>query len=138
VSYVTVHYGTGLFYCQPSPFGECLITVPCPSVGLASIYATYTGYGRSYRSPISHVTVAAVTLSSIEVAAQRALTVTVCGGVSQSIARANFGGKNFQTHLNRAGSGVIRVSLPTTPGTYLLTVQDAGVSLKKATVHVHG
>jgi hypothetical protein len=134
---VMVHFGARNFYCQPSPFGECLITAPSPSVGFTSIYATYTGYGRSYRSPTSHAAVAAVTFSSSNVAAKRAITVTVRGGVSQSIARAYLGGKNFQTHLDRAGSGAIRVFAPTTRGTYLLTVQDAGVSLKKLTVHVH-
>ena len=135
---VTVHFGARNFYCQPSLFGECLITVPGPSVGFTSIYATYTGYGRSYRSPTSHVTVASVTLSSMKVAAQRAITVTVRGGVSSSIASAYFGGKSFPTHLDRSGSGAIRVFLPTALGTYVLTVQDAGVSFKKVTVHVHG
>jgi hypothetical protein len=56
-SMITVHFGANLTYCHPSPFGECLITVSNPSVGPASIYATYTGYGRSYRSPTFHVTV---------------------------------------------------------------------------------
>jgi hypothetical protein len=135
---VTVHFGARLFYCQPSPFGECLITVPSPSVGSTSIYATYTGYGRSYRSPTSHLTVATVTLSSSNVAAQRAITVTVRGGVSSSIARAYIGGKSFPTHLDRSGSGAIRVFLPAALGTYVLTVQDVGVSLNKVTVHVHG
>ena len=69
---------------------------------------------------------------------QRAITVTVRGGVSSSIASAYFGGKDFQTHLDRSGSGAIRVFSPNTLGRYVLTVQDAGVSLKKATVHVHG
>jgi hypothetical protein len=58
-SMVSVHFGASLFYCHPSPFGECLVTVPNPTVGPASIYATYTGYGRSYRSPMFHVTVTA-------------------------------------------------------------------------------
>ncbi len=52
--------------------------------------------------------------------------------------RAYFGGKDFQTQLDRSGSGAIRVFSPTTPGTYVLTVQDAGVRLNKVTVHVHG
>jgi hypothetical protein len=56
-SLIAVHFGARLTYCRPSPFGECLITVSNPSVGPGSIYATYTGYGRSYRSPVSHVTV---------------------------------------------------------------------------------
>ena len=56
-SMITVHFGASLTYCHPSPFGECLITVTNPSVGPVSIYATYTGYGRSYRSPSFHVTV---------------------------------------------------------------------------------
>jgi hypothetical protein len=56
-SEVAVHFGTQLFYCRPSPFGECLITVPDPSLGPSAIYATYTGYGRSYQSPTFRVTV---------------------------------------------------------------------------------
>ena len=56
-SVITVHFGARVVYCHSNPFGECLITIPNPSVGSTSIYATYTGYGRSYRSPTSHVTV---------------------------------------------------------------------------------
>jgi hypothetical protein len=56
-SFVTVHFGARLTRCRPSPFGECLITVVNPSDGPASIYATYTGYGVSYRSPTARVTV---------------------------------------------------------------------------------
>jgi hypothetical protein len=56
-STVTVHFGSRLTYCRPNPFGECLITVPNPPIGPATIYATYTGYGRSYRSPNDLVTV---------------------------------------------------------------------------------
>jgi len=56
-SVITVHFGARLFYCSPNPFGECLITITNPTVGPASIYATYSGYGRSYRSPTSHVTI---------------------------------------------------------------------------------
>lgn len=57
VTTITVHFGASLFYCRPNPFGECLITVPDPQVGLIPIYATYTGYGRSYVSATSHVTI---------------------------------------------------------------------------------
>ncbi|MGD0054573.1 MAG: fibronectin type III domain-containing protein [Acidimicrobiales bacterium] len=56
-SSITVHVGARLILCRPSPFGECLITVANPGVGPSLIFATYTGYGRSYRSPVSHVTV---------------------------------------------------------------------------------
>jgi len=56
-SMITVHFGASLTYCHPSPFGECLITLSNPNVGPTSIYATYSGYGRSYRSPTFHVTV---------------------------------------------------------------------------------
>ena len=56
-SAITVHFGTRLSYCHPNPFGECLITIPNPPLGRASIFATYTGYGRSYRSPTSLVTI---------------------------------------------------------------------------------
>jgi hypothetical protein len=54
---ITVHFGAQLSYCRASPFGECLITVSNPSVGPALVYATYTGYGRFFRSPTSRVTV---------------------------------------------------------------------------------
>jgi hypothetical protein len=50
-SLVTVHFGTRVAFCRPNPFGECLVTIPNPQLGPATIYATYTGYGRSYRSP---------------------------------------------------------------------------------------
>jgi hypothetical protein len=56
-SEITVHFGTELLHCRPSPFGECLVTVASPTVGPAAIYATYTGYGRSYQSPVFRVTV---------------------------------------------------------------------------------
>lgn len=56
-SVVTVHFGTTLAHCRPNPFGECLVTISNPPVGVAPIFATYTGYGRSYTSPISHVTI---------------------------------------------------------------------------------
>lgn len=56
-SLVTVHFGSQLAYCHPNPFGECLVTIARPSLGPNSIYATYTGYGRSYASPVSHVTI---------------------------------------------------------------------------------
>jgi hypothetical protein len=56
-SVVTVHFGSKLAYCHPNPFGECLITINNPAVGPTSIYASYTGYGRSYTSPVSLVTI---------------------------------------------------------------------------------
>ncbi|HEV3187590.1 MAG TPA: hypothetical protein VGZ04_06025 [Acidimicrobiales bacterium] len=54
---VTVHVGATIAYCHPNPFGECLLTISNPPIGSDSIYATYTGYGTSYQSPTSHVTV---------------------------------------------------------------------------------
>jgi hypothetical protein len=56
-STITVHVGATIAYCRPNPFGECLLTISNPPIGSDSIYATYTGYGRSYQSPTSHVTV---------------------------------------------------------------------------------
>lgn len=56
-SVITVHLGPRLAYCHANPFGECLVTFNNPPLGSNSIYATYTGYGRSYVSPTSHVTV---------------------------------------------------------------------------------
>jgi hypothetical protein len=56
-SFVAVHFGANLANCRPSPFGECSVTITNPTLGPNSIYATYSGYGRSYRSPSFHVTV---------------------------------------------------------------------------------
>jgi hypothetical protein len=50
-SVVTIHFGALTAYCHPNPFGECLVSIAHPPLGAAEIYATYTGYGRSYRSP---------------------------------------------------------------------------------------
>jgi hypothetical protein len=54
---ITVHVGATTASCHTDPFGECLLTIANPIVGTDAIYATYTGYGKSYRSPMSHVTV---------------------------------------------------------------------------------
>jgi hypothetical protein len=56
-SVITVHVGSRVATCYANPFGECLITISNPPVGSSLIYATYTGYGTSYQSPASHVTV---------------------------------------------------------------------------------
>jgi hypothetical protein len=54
---ITVHVGATTSTCHTNPFGECMLTISNPPIGSDSIYATYTGYGRSYRSPTSLVTV---------------------------------------------------------------------------------
>jgi hypothetical protein len=54
---ITVHVGATTATCHTDPFGECMLTISNPPIGTDAIYATYTGYGRSYRSPTSHVTV---------------------------------------------------------------------------------
>jgi len=54
---VTIHFGAQIFYCVPSPFGECLINVAHPQLGRIAISASYTGYGRYYQSPTSFVLV---------------------------------------------------------------------------------
>jgi len=54
---ITVHVGSRVTTCRANPFGECLITISNPPVGSSMIYATYTGYGTSYQSPATHVTV---------------------------------------------------------------------------------
>ena len=56
---LTIHFGARTFYCVPSPFGECLISVAHPQLGHVAISASYTGYGVYYHSPTSHVTVVA-------------------------------------------------------------------------------
>lgn len=54
---ITVHVGATSAVCHTDPFGECMLTFANPAVGTDAIYATYTGYGRSYQSPMSQVTV---------------------------------------------------------------------------------
>jgi hypothetical protein len=54
---VTIHFGVQTFTCIPNPFGECLINVAHPQVGHVAISASYTGYGASYHSATSYVTV---------------------------------------------------------------------------------
>lgn len=56
---VTVHVGTQVFSCVPSPFGECLINVPHSPPGRVAMWASYTGYGVAYHSATSFVTVVA-------------------------------------------------------------------------------
>jgi|GEM_PF-1486926 len=55
VTTVSVHFGSLLETCHPNPFGECLIAVHDPPSGHVPTFATYTGYGRSYRSPTRDV-----------------------------------------------------------------------------------
>jgi len=51
VTTVSVHLGSTIQTCRPSPFGECIIGVTDPPSGAVPTYVTYTGWGRSYRSP---------------------------------------------------------------------------------------
>ena len=55
-SHVTVHVGSKIVTCIPSPFGQCLLNVANPGTKTVTIYATYTGYGHSYRSKTITVT----------------------------------------------------------------------------------
>jgi hypothetical protein len=57
ITTITVRVGAVLAYCHPNPFGECLVSISNPPVGLDSISASYNGFGRSYHSPTSHVRV---------------------------------------------------------------------------------
>jgi hypothetical protein len=57
VTTVSIHFGSRLETCHPNPFGECLVTVTNPQTGAVPTYATYIGYGRSYRSPTTNVVV---------------------------------------------------------------------------------
>jgi hypothetical protein len=54
---VTVHVGPQVVTCRPNPFGECLLTVANLPAGSQDIFATYVGYGVSYRSPLTSVVV---------------------------------------------------------------------------------
>ena len=51
-SLVTVHVGSLIETCYPSPFGECLISLPDLGPGTLPMRASYVGYGRAYSSPI--------------------------------------------------------------------------------------
>lgn len=57
VTTVSIHFGSTLATCRPNPFGECLVSVSNPPSGAVPTYATYTGYGRSYRSPTTNVVI---------------------------------------------------------------------------------
>jgi hypothetical protein len=56
---VLVHFGSRTVACHPGPFGECVLTVSQLPVGSLPLFATYSGYGRSYRSPTHEVRVIA-------------------------------------------------------------------------------
>jgi hypothetical protein len=56
---VSVHFGPRLLTCDPNPFGECVLNLSDPPIGTNPLFATYSGYGRSYRSPTHDVEVAA-------------------------------------------------------------------------------
>ena len=56
---VSVHFGPRLVTCHPNPFGECVLTISNPPIGRNQLFATYSGYGRSYRSPTHDVDVTA-------------------------------------------------------------------------------
>jgi hypothetical protein len=51
VTTVSVHLGSTIVTCHPSPFGECILAVNDPPSGAVPTYVTYTGWGHSYRSP---------------------------------------------------------------------------------------
>jgi hypothetical protein len=58
ITTVSIHFGSALETCHPNPFGECLVAVTDPPTGAVATFATYTGYGRSYRSPTTNVVIA--------------------------------------------------------------------------------
>ena len=57
VTTVVIHLGATVESCRPNPFGECLITVSNPPAGAVPTYATYSGYGHSYRSATMDLTI---------------------------------------------------------------------------------
>lgn len=57
VTLIDVHVGARLETCRPNPFGECVLTFARVPAGVQPVYATYTGYGVSYRSPTTAVVV---------------------------------------------------------------------------------
>ncbi len=138
VSVVSIHFGSHVTSCYPNPFGECIATFPNPDVGPTSMFATYSGYGRSYRSPTARVTVASVTVSPTDVTSGQAIDVSIHGGIARSVVRATIGTRIVQARLNRSGSASLVITAPSSAGTSTLVVQDAGVGLDRVTVEVHG
>jgi len=138
VTTVRVHFGSRLITCSPSPFGECIFKVAHPPVGVVPVYATYTGYGRSYRSPTHVVKFASVSVSATTVSASDPITVTVHGGISGSMAVATVDATSGQGHLDGSGNGSFQVTAPSAPGQYTLNVNDAGVALDQVPVIVSG
>ena len=134
---VTVHFGSRIFICHPDSFGECLIPVSDPAIGPVAIYATYTGYGTSYRSPTETDYVASVNISTTAVTTSQGFTVTVHGGISNSTARATIGGTTYQVLLDANGDGVINVTAPAAVGSFNLSVSDAFAPLTTTAVNVH-
>ena len=47
---LTLHVGAAQYVCVPSPFGECVFHVARAPRARLAIWASYTGYGVSYRS----------------------------------------------------------------------------------------
>lgn len=56
-SQVIVHVGSTALGCVPSPFGECRWEITAPAPGRLSLWASYSGYGVTYQSPVRVVTV---------------------------------------------------------------------------------
>jgi hypothetical protein len=138
VTTVRVHFGAKVITCSPSPFGECIFKLAHPPIGTEQLFATYTGYGRSYRSPTHVVRFASVDVSTTTVSASEPITITVHGGVAGSTALATMGVAAAQGHLDRAGFGSFQVTTPTSSGQYTLNVADGGVALKQVAVTVSG
>jgi hypothetical protein len=136
-SLVTVHYNARVLTCKPNPFGECLLTVNDPSAGGVTISASYTGYGVFYSSPVNHITVASVGVSSTNVATNQSVSVTFSSAVAHSTARVTLNGSTFQGQLDGAGNGTLHLSAPANAGSYQLSISDAGVTLEKVTLSVH-
>ncbi len=58
VTRVTIHVGSSIMSCEPSPFGECLLSVPRAPAGPVPVYSTYIGwFGHLYRSPTYHIAI---------------------------------------------------------------------------------
>jgi hypothetical protein len=137
IALVSVQVGSQHLHCWPNPFGECQLTISHPVVGPVALRASYTGYGRAYRSGVGHVYLAAVTLPGASLGVGQSALVQIRGAVPRSLLKVTFGPRAFQTILNTVGAGTLHLIAPATAGTFTITVANDGVVLEHSSVTVH-
>lgn len=136
VTTVTVDVGSQRETCRPSPFGECLFSIPTAHAGVVSLAGSYSGYGRYYAARASHVWVASVTPSATSVSPGQRITVTVAGGPPGAPVHLSVGAKTALGRLGGSGGGSATIAAPTSTGAFTLTVEVDGVVLDPIAVVV--